>query len=137
MYARSTAAPLLVGFHGSFIIAGANVNMRGHVHDMPCARGEGSQPIRSRKRALGSGRSLHGMDVIVDRAQMIRIALYHRLQRGHDFIRTDLRRAINVPQAPGMQIHASFGKERGSVQVVREFVDDLPHRIAIILRSFF
>ena len=127
----------LVGLDCSFIVAGANVNMRGHVHDVSRSRSERSQLVGTSEGALGRSRSLHGMDVIVNRSQMIGVALHHRLECRYDFLRAGLGRAIDMPQAPGMQIHASLGKKSGGIEVVRKFADHLPHGIAIIFGSLF
>src|SRR5579872_2110536 len=41
-----------------------------------------------------------------------------------------------MPQSPGVQVHASFGKQRGGVEVVGKLVNHLSHRITIVLSGF-
>ena len=72
----------------------------------------------------------------MNRAKMIWIALQYRFQCAYDFLRPRLGSAVDVPQAPRMQIHRRLGKKCGGVQV-SEFANNFPHGFVIILGSFF
>ena len=122
----------LVRLQRGFIIARANVNVRWHVHDVSGGRRELRQAICSRQRALRRIGGLDGMNVIVNRAKMVRLAANHGLERCNDFFRTFCRRAVRHPQSPRMQIHSRFRGQRRGVQVVREALHHLAHGVAIL-----
>ena len=69
----------LVSFQRCFVIAGAYINVRGHVHDVSRGGRQFGQPMRAGQRALRRIRGLHRMNVVVNRAQMIRLTPNHRL----------------------------------------------------------
>ena len=96
----------LIGFHRRFIVAGSDVNMRRHVHQMARPWRHCGQLVRGRQRPLRGRRSLNCVDVIVDRTHVIGIAFDYRFERGHNFFGARLRSSILTPQAPGMQIHS-------------------------------
>ena len=51
------------------------VNMRGHVHQVTGSRRELLQPGRTGQGALGMRRRFHGVDIIMIRSEMMRVAL--------------------------------------------------------------
>ena len=67
----------LVGPDGRFKIAGANVDVSGHVHQVSGGGDQRSQAIGGGQGALRAGRSLHGVNVIVDSAHVIGVAAQH------------------------------------------------------------
>ena len=74
------------------------------------------------------------MNVVVDGAHVVGLALQHRLQRGDDFFRAAFRRAIRMPKAPRVKVHAGFSKERGSIKIVRKLLHQVTHGVAIAFR---
>ena len=71
------------------------------------------------------------MNVIVDGAHVVGIAAHDRFQCGNDLRRSFRRRAIGVMQLPWVDVHARFGKQSCSVEVVGIFSAELPHGIAV------
>src|SRR5437588_11182208 len=85
---------------------------------------------RSAKGSARSGRSgrLHRVDVIVDRARMVRVARHHAFERRHD--RAALlvwRAAAGLPVIPRAEVHYRFSVEHRDLVVVRELRRDLLH----------
>ena len=64
---------------------------------------------------------------------MVGVALDHGFQSGDDLFRARLGRAIRMPQAPGMKIHARFGEESSGIEVIRKLLRDFAHGIVISL----
>ena len=126
----------LVGLNRGFIVSGADVNMGGHVNDVAGPRREPGQPIGSRQRAVGIIRSLDRVNVVVDRAQVIGIALDHALERAHNLFGASNGRSVLIPQSPGMQVHAGLGEQRCSIEIIGELVRHLAHGVVIILGRF-
>ena len=67
---------------------------------------------------------------------MVGIAADHGLERGDDFLRAGFRRAIWMPQAPGMEVHARLREKRGGVEVVGILLDHFAHRVMVGLGRF-
>ena len=127
---------LLVCLDRGLVVASANVDVRRHVHDVSRAGCKRGQFVGCRQSALRIVRGLDRMDVIVDRAQMVGVALHDRFERRYDFLGPGLGRAILMPQSPGMKIHPRLGKKRGRVRVIGKFGRNLPHSVVIILGGF-
>ena len=72
------------------------------------------------------------MDVVVQGAHVVGVALDYGLQRRHDLLRALLRRAIHMPQPPGMQPHPGLGEQRGRIKIVRILVHDTAHGVPVI-----
>ena len=117
------------------IVSGANVDMRRHVHDVPGSGRHRRQSVGSRECALRRFGSFNGVNVVVDRSQVIGIAFYHRLQRGDNFFRAGFGAAVLMPQAPRMQIHAGLGKQCRGVEIVRIALHYFAHRVVVLFRS--
>ena len=125
-----------VRLHCGFVVSSADVNVRGHVNDVSGAGCEAGKPVGCRQRAVGIIRSLDRVNVVVDRAQVIGIALDHALERADDFFRACDRRSVLIPQSPGMQVHAGLGEKSCCVEIVGELVRHLAHGVVIILGRF-
>lgn len=126
----------LVGLDGSFVVAGADVNVRGHMDDVPrvgCKRGEFVGPGQG---ALGIVGGFNGMDVAMDSAQVVGIAFQHGLQCGHDLFRASFSSTVLVPQSPGMQVHARFGEQGCGIQVIGELARHFAHGVPIVFGGF-
>ena len=125
-----------IRLHGSFVVAGPNVDVGGHVHEVSCGRRHGGELVRSGECALWTARCLHCVDVVVDRSHVVGIAFQNRLQRRDDFFGAVLGGSVDVPQAPGMQVHSRFREERRGIEIVRKILHYFAHGIAIIFGGF-
>ena len=63
------------------VLAGADIDVRRHVHQVSRAGHQRLEPAGLRHRALGRLRRFDRVNVVVIRARMIRIALHHALER--------------------------------------------------------
>ena len=124
----------LVGLQRRFVVARADVDVRGHVHDVSRGGRQLGQMIRAGERALGRVGSLDRVNVIVNRAQVIGLAPNHGLQRRHNFFRALFRRSVRPPQAPRMQIHSGLREKRRRIKVVGKPLHHFAHRITILFR---
>ncbi len=96
----------LVGRERGLIVAEAEVDVEGHVHQMSGARHGGRQAIGKGQRPLGLVRCLHHVDVEVDGAGMVRVLRQHFLERGDDLAGLALGLgAAGLPIVPRGQIH--------------------------------
>ena len=109
----------LIGRCGIGITAHAVIDMAGHVDHMARARHQLQQRIRRRLGAFGGVRSLHGVDVEVQCARMVRIAGDHFFKRGDDVRSLTLGCcAVGLPVVPGLGVHHRLGPEGLGVEVV-------------------
>src|SRR5579862_5895308 len=106
--------------------------MRGHVDEVAGFGSEFCEVGSVGERALRIGRSLDGVDVIVDGAHVIGVAANDRLESGDDFFGAFFGSAVSVPEAPGVDVHACFGEESGGVGVVGIFLRKFAHGVAIV-----
>ena len=67
---------------------------------------------------------------------MVGIAFQNRLQRRDDFFGAVLGGSVDVPQAPGMQVHSRFREERRGIEIVGKILHYFAHGIAIIFGGF-
>lgn len=84
------------------------------------------------KSALGIGRSFDGVDVIVDRAHVVGVATNDRFESRDDLFGAFFGRAVGAPEAPGVNVHGSFGEEGGGVEIVGIFFGEFAHGVAIV-----
>src|SRR5687767_8239941 len=79
------------------------------------------------------------MDIQMERAGMIRIALNDFLNHTHYFRCSFVWLAIPAPVTPGPQVHHRFRVERSGVEVFREALVYFAHRrrIGFVARSAF
>ena len=84
-------------------------------------------------RALGRLRRFDGVNVVVIRARMIRIALHHALERRDDRVGAGLRRAVLRVEPPRPQVHQALRIQRGDVEIVGKLLRQLAHRIRVRL----
>ena len=124
-----------IGLDSGVVVASADVNVGRHVYDMSRTRRQSGKSIGSSQCSLGRTRTLNGVNVIVDSAHVIGVAFDHGFECGNDLFRARLGRAIGMPQAPGVKIHARFGEESSGVEVIREFLCNFAHGIVISLGS--
>ena len=87
----------------------------------------------ARQGPLRDRRSFDGVNVVVNRSHVVGIALEHRFERGDDFFGPGFRSSVLMPEAPGMQVHAGFGEQRGGVQVIGKVLRHLTHGVVISL----
>ena len=125
----------LIGFQGGFVIAGADVDVRGHVHDVSRGRRKLRQAIGAGQSAFRRVGSFDAVNVIVNGAEMIGLAANHGLERGDNFLRAFFRRAVGAPESPGMEVHSGFGEERGGIEIVGEALHHVAHGIAILFQG--
>src|SRR6266699_6386538 len=95
-----------IGLDSGVVVASADVNVGRHVYDMSRTRRQSGKSVGSSQCSLGRTRTLNGVNVIVDSAHVIGVAFDHGFERGNDLVRARLGRAIWMPQAPGVKIHA-------------------------------
>ena len=114
------------------ITAHAIIDVARHVHEMAGAGNGAAQPIGVGLGALRIVGSFHRVDVIVDRAGMIRSARQHALEHRHDggALRIGLASA-GLPIIPGAEIHHRLGIEHCDLVVVRERGGDFAHRLGV------
>jgi hypothetical protein len=125
----------LVRLHRRRIISRADVNMRRHMHDVSRRRSQRSQPVRRRQRPFRRIRRLHGVNVVMERTQMVRIAFHHRFQSCDNLLRAVLRRPVTMPQSPRMQVHPRLREQRRRIQIVGIVLHHLAHRVPIFFRG--
>ena len=111
----------LVGRQRRLVVADAEVDVERHVHEMARARHGGGEPLGVRQRPFRRRRGFHHVDVVVDRARMVRTAGQHRLERGEDLGGLALGLgAARLPVVPGREIHQRLGVEDLDVVVLRK-----------------
>jgi hypothetical protein len=71
------------------------------------------------------------MNVVVNRAHVVGIALDHGFERGDDFFSAGFRSSVAMPQAPGVQVHAGFREQRSGIEIVRKVLRDFAHGVVI------
>jgi hypothetical protein len=104
------------------------VDVARHMHEVAGAGNGTPQPVGIGLGALRPVRRLHRVDVIVDRARMVRVARQHAFERRHD--RGALlvwRVAAGLPVIPRAEVHHRFSVEHRDLVVVRELRRDLLH----------
>ena len=104
------------------------VDVARHVHEVACAGEGAAQPVGMGLGAFRPVRRLHGVNVVVNRAGMVRILGEHALQCGHDGDALRVRLApAGLPVVPWAEIHDGLGVENRDFVVLREFRGDLAH----------
>ena len=121
-----------VGERRIVVAARADVDVRGHVHQVARAGREVAQRVGELLRTRGIIGRFDRVDVVVDRADVLRIALEHRLDRTDDLRRVRVRLAAR-PVIPRREVHHRFGVHGLRVVVVGEVRDDVRHRIGVRL----
>ena len=133
MYSRSTAIASTFDFAAAIVIASADVDVRRHVDQVTRFRRDFSETRRhSASARSGVSRSLDGVDVVVIRAAVIRIATQNTFEHRHDLERAFRRLAIERPELPRTQVHHAFGVERGGVEIVGIVFRQLAHRVFVV-----
>ncbi len=117
------------------VVAGALEDVRRHVHEMSGRRRRGTQPLRTGERALRMRRRLDGVDVVVIRAEVMGVALQHRLQRADDGGGSLGGVAVVVIELPWVEVHHRLGVERGDVVIRRILLRQLAHGRAVVDRE--
>ena len=125
----------LVGLDRRRVVSGANVNMGRHMHQVSRGQRHRGQAVRRSQCSLRRCRCLDRMNVVMDCAHVVGIALDHRLQRGHDFFGAGCRAPVQMPQTPRVQIHAGLREQGGRIQIVGKVLDHFAHGIVIGLSS--
>ena len=108
-----------VGGNGGGIIPRPGVDVRGHVDEVAGRRREARQAW-ARHGALGLGRGLGGVDVVVVGADVVGIAGEHPLEHLDDLLGALGGVALFVVELPRAEVHRALGVERGGVEVVRD-----------------
>ena len=124
-----------VGLLRRDVVARADVDVRGHVHEVAGRRHERLQPLGRGKRALGALRGFGGVDVEVVRARMVGVALQDRLEHGDDLDGVRSRLAGGRPELPRRQVHQALGVESRGVEVVRIARGERLHGRRVVARD--
>ena len=127
---------VLITFYGGGIIAGAQINVCGHVNEMSRSGNGGLEAPGAGVCEFRMRSGFDGMNVIVVCAGVIGPALQCGFESGNNFRRVFIWFAVNAPELPRMQIHQTFGEENLRVGVVRIFVRERAHRVRVIVREF-
>ncbi len=122
-----------VGLLRRFVFAGADVDVRRHVHQVSRGGRQSGQPVRAIVRPLRLVRRFHRVDVEVVCADVLGIAPQHALQCADDLFRTFVWTSLLVPQLPRVQVHQAFGIERGCIQIIGILLRQFLHRAGVIL----
>ncbi len=125
----------LVSFHRRRIISRANVNVRRHVHDVSRSRRQRSQAVRRSQSPFRRIRRFHGVNVVMERTQMVGIAFNHRFQSCDNLLRAVLGRPVTMPQSPRMEVHPRLCEQCRRIKIVGIVLYHFPHRVTIIFRS--
>src|SRR5687767_5958108 len=96
-----------VCFNSIEVTTDADVDVTGHVHDMPRPRHQTRQPLSARYRALRIN-FLDCMDEEMTRARIIRIRSNYALEACERVGDTRLRLAILRPVVPRAEVHQRF-----------------------------
>ena len=95
---------VFVGFCGrrvvlarAVVVAGALVDVGGHVHQVSGRGSQRGDPIRVGQGALRMRRRFHRVNVEMHGADMVGIAAQDTFQRGDDFVGAFGGRAVRVP----------------------------------------
>ena len=91
--------------HGVGIAADPQVDVGGHVDDVPRPRHERSQPVGGRLAAPRIRTALDGVDVEMVRARVVRVRAQHPFQGLEDLRGLGLHAAVGLPQVPRPQVH--------------------------------
>ena len=124
-----------VGAGSAGVVARAGVDVRRHVREVAGGRRQGGETIGARQRAIGTGRRLHGVDVVMIRPEVIGIAAQHRFEHGRDLLGTFRRRPVEPPQLPRPQVHQALGIQRRGVEVVGEPLRQIAHPVRVLTRE--
>lgn len=120
-----------VGEGGVVVAPEPDVGMRRHVHQVAGTGGERGQRIRVRLGTAGVRGGFGGVDVVMQRADVARVAREHAFQLGQDARCARGLLAFRGPVRPRGQVHQRLGMQRGDVVVIRETGGGLAHRIGI------
>jgi hypothetical protein len=101
------------------------------VDDVARSGHERRQPVGRRLAAAWIGAGLHGMDVEVERARMLRTGPHHALERRQDLRGLGLHGAVGLPQVPRAKVHEGVREQRRRVEVVWEALAHLAHRVGV------
>ena len=130
-YASSALIASWFATDASSIAAGPQVDVRRHVHDMAGARHERGELVGVRFGAARIGRRFDGVDVEMDRAGVIGLAA-SAPTRAREHVAGELARpAVDVPVVPRRGIHQRLREQRRRVEIVREALRQLAHRLGV------
>jgi hypothetical protein len=127
---RGDGAPVRLGRVG--VAPDAHVDVGRHVHQVAGGRRESGEPLRARQCPLRARRRFDGVDVVVVRAQVVRVLREHAFEDRDDLRRAGRRLAIERPQLPRPQHHQGLGVERGRIEVVRVPAHDAAHGVGVV-----
>ena len=119
------------------VAAGADVDVRGHVHQVTGTGRERGQRVGLRQRAFWRGRGFDRVNVVVHRANVARIAGEHAFEFSQQAWGEFGGRTIGAPIGPRRQVHQRLGIQGGGVVIFREPVHDLRHRSGVGLIQRF
>ena len=112
------------------VASDADIDVPGHVHDVASARHQVGETLRTGDGALGVN-LLHGVDVEMAGARVLRILLDDPFEAGKRFRDPGLGLALRRPVVPGTQRHQGLAAEHGDIRIVRPAPCDLPHGFGI------
>ena len=120
-----------VGPRRAPVLAGADVDVRRHVHEVAGSRHERLEAGCRRGRTLRCARGLHRVDVIMVRPRVRGLLREYALDLRGDRWRPRFGRAVGRVKAPWMKIHQAFGVERADVGVIGKPPGQHAHRVGI------
>ena len=105
------------------------------MHDVSRSRRQCGEPVRRSQRSFRRVRRFNCVNVVMERAEMVGIALDHRLQGRDNLLRALLGRPVTMPQTPRMKVHPRFREQRRRIKIVGVVLYHFPHGVAIIFGS--
>ena len=116
-----------VAFRGVVVAAGLHPDVRRHVHEVAGGGNEVDQAIGGRLREFGPRGGLHGVDVEMVGAGMLRILTHHAFEDRPKLRGAIERLAVEAPVRPGLEGDHRLRGPGLDVGVEREGLGDLPH----------
>ena len=124
-----------VAARGLVVISDAHVDVRGHVHEMTGGGNLRGKFRHVRQSTLRMRRGFDGVDVVMNRADVIRIAFEDGFEHADNFFRAFGRLAVIRPELPRAQVHQAFGVERRGIKIIWILLHERVHRILVINRQ--
>src|SRR4029078_2517199 len=121
-----------VASRGRIVVACADVYVGRHVNKMAGSRSKHLEPLRACQGPLRMRRSFHGMDVVVVRTDVLRVASKYGFQNRDHFLGAFGRLTVLTPELPWSQIHNALGVEGGGIEIISEAPVRVGHCILVV-----
>ena len=120
-YFSSTRGGIGVALRRRAVVAGANVDVRGHVHEMTGAGHQRLEPLRRRRPRARACATLRRRGCNSDSRPDDRGLRFITLSSVATIcLGARLRRAVERVELPRPQVHHALGVERGRIEIVRK-----------------